>query len=463
MYEGLKNLEVPRSPKHPRARRVGRMGLIALLVFAVLAIGGGGYVYWRVKHEIGKGVDERLGDLADAAPGEPFNILVIGSDSREGVTRKDRAQGLGGPGGRRADVIQLLHVGGEGKKSTLVSIPRDLRVEIPEHGTTKINAAYAYGEDRSAARKLLIKTVEQFTGLEINHVVDINFFGFRGIVNAVGGVPIRVSREIHDDKAKLDIPRPGCWVLNGDQALAYVRARQFDPTADIGRINRQQGFLRALAGSVGPSIAFRWDRVVRIAGEIGDNVAYDRDFVGGVTFDRARAVAARLASSDPRKLDFRIVPNYSAFIGGISYLIPLEGQMSALFDALRRDAAPPPVGLTSQSVPRKKDVSIQVLNGTSRDGLAARHSARLSKRGFRVLTPGNVDNVKRTVILFNENDALKAELVKQFFKGARLQLTSDFLPADVVVTIGRDVLDTSSPTPSTPASSPDAKCRKLPA
>lgn len=460
MYEGLKNLEVPAARKHPGARRAAKIGIVGIVVMALMAVAVGGFTYWRIKANLARGVDEQLRAVVDdVLPGDPINVLVVGTDSREGVGRAERRQGLGGPGGKRADVILVLHLAAEAKGATLVSIPRDTRVEIPGHGTNKINAALAFG-----GRKLMIRTVRRFTGLRINHYVEVNFFGFRGLVEAVKGVPIRTDRAISDDKAKLHIPGPGCWVLDGVQGLAYVRARQFDPTADIGRIQRQQGFMRALASRVrSKGVLLNPSSLDRISREIGEYFVYDPAFVDGATFGRARAIAAALATLDQRKLDFRIVPNYTATIGGISYVIPREEETHALFTALREDRPIPGVGQTAQSVPKRKDVTVQVLNGTRRDGMATKESRRLERRNFNVITPGNTERRKRTVILYELNDELKADLVARFFKGARLRLTNDDLPADVVVRLGNDRLaGGESPAPaSEPAPTRDDQCRPL--
>ena len=152
-------------------------------------------------------------------------------------------------GSQRADVIIIVHFGGAGK-ATLVSLPRDSYVKIPEHtesdGTVtpltknKINAAYAYG-----GAPLLRATVEANTGLHIDHFMEIGFAGIRDITEAVKGVTICVPHKYDDKNSGLHVNK-GCQVMNGKTALAYVRMRYADPTGDIGRIQRQQQYMAAV-------------------------------------------------------------------------------------------------------------------------------------------------------------------------------------------------------------------------
>ena len=464
MYEGLKNLDVPTKRgaagggKHPRARRFAKVGLSGFIVLVVLIVAVGGFTYWRVKTNVENAIDVELGFLADAAPGEPMNILIIGSDSRKGITKEDRKKGLGGPGGRRSDVIMLLHMGGQGRKSVLVSFPRDLRVEIPKHGSDKINAAYAYG-----GRKLVVRTVERFSGLTINHVLEVNFLGFREIVETVGGVPVRTSRALQDDKAKLHIPKPGCWILDGDEALAFVRARNPYPDADIGRISAQHTFLRALAAKVGSiPVLLNPATLTSLSGHIGEYFVIDPDLLGDATFDRARAIAAKLATTDENKLDFRVVPHSFQTINGISYVIANEGETQRLFAALAADKNPPDVGLTSQSVPDRDDVTVQVLNGTNKAGLASDLATKLRKKEFQVLSPGNAPRRLRTLILYNQSDELKAKLVRRFVvAGARMQKTDKDLAADVVVVIGRNYVNPNVAPSDNPEAAKEEPCLEL--
>jgi LCP family protein required for cell wall assembly len=169
------------------------------------------------------------------------NWLIAGSDSRGGLTRQQENQLALGHDitGGRTDTIMLLHLPANGTRPTLVSIPRDSYVQIPGKGYNKINAAYAIG-----GPKLLIATVQNATGLPVNHFMSIGFGGLVGVVNDVGGVPICLKAPMKDPKAGLNL-KAGCQTLNGGQALGFVRTRNF-ARSDLQREQDQRVLLKAL-------------------------------------------------------------------------------------------------------------------------------------------------------------------------------------------------------------------------
>ncbi|MFF4704621.1 LCP family protein [Streptomyces sp. NPDC001288] len=183
--------------------------------------------------------------------GKGTNYLIVGSDSRDGLSGDEvKDLHVGGGGGRRTDSMILLHTGTHG--STMVSLPRDSWVTIPRHtdpatGKTpppthdKLNASFSYG-----GPDLLIRTIEYNTGLRIDHYAEIGFAGFVGIVNAVGGVPMCLDHAVKDEKSGADFGK-GCHMLDGTQALAFVRQRHQEAQGDLGRTRNQQKFLSALA------------------------------------------------------------------------------------------------------------------------------------------------------------------------------------------------------------------------
>ena len=182
------------------------------------------------------------------------NWLLVGSDSREGLTPEEQQQLHTGQdeGAQRTDTIMLVHMGSSG--TTLVSLPRDSYVYIPEHTDVdgnlqeqrrnKLNAAYSQG-----GAPLLVETVEFNTGLKIDHYMEIGFKGIRDLTDAVGGVDICVPQDYNDEKSNLNV-KAGCQELDGVTALAYVRMRYADPRGDIGRIERQQQYLGAVMKKV---------------------------------------------------------------------------------------------------------------------------------------------------------------------------------------------------------------------
>ncbi len=172
------------------------------------------------------------GDRPAPQPGTA--ILLVGSDSREGLTAKQKKKlGTGSISGRRTDTMMLLYSPPSGEPA-LISLPRDSFVRIPGRGKNKLNAAYAFG-----GPQLLIKTIEHNTGVRIDGYVEIGFGGFAGVVDAVGGVQVCPEKRIKDRDSHLNLPA-GCQTLDGATALGYVRMRKADPRGDLGRMERQR-------------------------------------------------------------------------------------------------------------------------------------------------------------------------------------------------------------------------------
>ncbi|PWJ52806.1 transcriptional attenuator, LytR family [Quadrisphaera granulorum] len=188
---------------------------------------------------------QRIGAMPDssvaATPGQ--TILLVGSDSREGLTRDQMVELSTGTDveGKRTDTIMLLHRPSGGGPTVLLSIPRDSYVKIPDHGSNKINAAYAFG-----GPSLLVETVEGATGIHIDGYVETGLGGFANLVDAVGGVEMCPEKAMKDPKAGLDIPA-GCQTMSGATALGYARSRDLDVNGDLGRAQRQRAIIGAVA------------------------------------------------------------------------------------------------------------------------------------------------------------------------------------------------------------------------
>ena len=206
-------------------------GLIALIVVAAVA------VYFSVNSKLTK-VDV-LTPVSFTSAGT--NWLITGSDSRAGLTKKEENQlALGHDiSGNRSDTILLLHVPANGTRPTLVSLPRDSYVPIPGHGYNKLNAAYAFG-----GPKLLVQTVQNVTGLPVSHYMGIGFGGLVSVVDDIGGVRVCLPGPMKDPKAGLNL-KAGCQVLNGDQALGFVRTRNF-AQSDLQREQDQRILIKGI-------------------------------------------------------------------------------------------------------------------------------------------------------------------------------------------------------------------------
>jgi LCP family protein required for cell wall assembly len=206
-------------------------GLVVLIVVAAVA------VYFSVSSKLTK-VDALVPTSFTSAG---TNWLITGSDSRAGLNTKEENQlALGHDiSGQRSDTIMLLHVPANGTRPTLVSLPRDSYVPIPGHGYNKLNAAFDFG-----GPKLLVQTVQNATGLPINHYMGIGFGGLVTVVNDVGGVQMCLKEPMKDPKAGLNL-KAGCQTLNGDQALGFVRTRAF-AEGDLQREQDQRVLLKGI-------------------------------------------------------------------------------------------------------------------------------------------------------------------------------------------------------------------------
>ncbi|MFE9248790.1 LCP family protein [Streptomyces sp. NPDC007088] len=216
------------------------MTFVVLLVLVLGVAGYGTWLYLWAGHRL------RTTSALAPYPGRPAaskgaDWLLIGSDSRSGLSAGERRRlHVGGDAGRNTDTLMVVHYGDNGPY--LVSIPRDSYVAIPGHGKNKINAAYALG-----GAKLLTRTVEQATGLRLDHYAEVDFPGFVDVVDSLGGVRICVPKGgLRDSHSGADFGA-GCQRMNGVQALAYVRARYTDPEGDLGRVKRQRQLVSAVA------------------------------------------------------------------------------------------------------------------------------------------------------------------------------------------------------------------------
>lgn len=236
----------------PNWRR--RIKVTAITVVTLLVVTSVGTYFWA-DSKLNRDVDlSKVIERPEA--GEGTNYLIVGSDSRKGMSAEEKKKlHTGSAEGKRTDSMMILHTGGGAP--TLISLPRDSNVTIPSFKgsdsgkfypntgrQTKLNAAYA--ED---GPELLVRTVEANTGLHIDHYVEIGFAGFANIVDAVGGVEMDIPQDIKDTKSGADLKK-GKQTLNGEQALAFVRTRYALAGSDLDRTKNQQKFLSALANQV---------------------------------------------------------------------------------------------------------------------------------------------------------------------------------------------------------------------
>jgi LCP family protein required for cell wall assembly len=315
-----------------------------LLLAAVLIVfAAAGATAVAAFHEIDKVVDAlelgpelNLGhELAQTDPGEPQTLMLLGSDRRP-------RNNLEGAAGARSDTIMLIRLDPDKEAIAIMSLPRDLKVEIPGRGVDKINMAYEYGGPR-----LTLRTVKRLTGLSINHVINVNFRGFWRAVNAVGCVYADIDRRYYNDSAEYTYInlQPGYQRLCGTDALQYVRFRHEDN--DLVRSARQQDFLRLAKQQVTSSELFeKRDRLLKI---FGRNTTTDSDLRSRSEVLRLLKLVLGTASLPIREVHFE------GHVGP-SYVEATNAQVQRLVNKfLQVEDTPGPRGeLNPQSKPKRK-------------------------------------------------------------------------------------------------------------
>lgn len=369
-----------------------------------------------------------------ASPDGSTTFLMVGSDARTGMSKADRRRLHVGnnPGtvGRRADTMLLVHVSSRHDTVTAVSLPRDSYVTIPAHVGTdgsnvperrnKLNAAYAVG-----GPQLAVATVERSTGVRIDHYVEVDFLGFEELVNAVGGVDVCTSEPLRDLKAGLRLPA-GTTRVDGETGLAYVRARNLDARADLGRIERQQRFLGAMVSRVTSKDVLLDPRaLVRFLDAALGSVRVDND----LTRTEMVTLATQIRHVSSKDVRFRTVPvTDPSYRPGQIGAVALWDEQAAdeMFAAMRLDSAPEPAatkaGKAAVTV-APADIRVHVFNGAGTPGLGGRAAADLAARGFEVAGPAQNwrrSGLARTVVRYDARYTESVKTLAASLPGAQL-------------------------------------------
>lgn len=324
-----------------------RQRIIALLSVAVVLIstviwGSFGAATSQIKRvDVFKDRKERPKVVARTA----VTYLIVGSDTREGLTKAEvKALKVGSTkvaAGKRSDTMLLVHISKSRDHATIVSIPRDTFVLVPEwtdsKGTvhppsySKINATFGRGD-----APLLVQTLESMTDLRIDHYVEVSFLGFKEMVDALGGVEICTKRKINDPKSHLVLPA-GTHRLDGIAALKYVRTRYFDGMGDLGRMQRQQQFIAAMireASSAG--VLLNPVKLVKFINAALGSVTTDP----GLTQDDLITLAEQLRGISTKKVRTLTVPlsNENYWAHGVTAAVLWDKKLApALWEKLRND------------------------------------------------------------------------------------------------------------------------------
>ncbi len=263
--------------------------------------------------------------------GPPLNILLAGADNGDDGSSISEVlrSGTWRPGQHRSDTIMIMHVPADRRRVYLVSIPRDTFVPIADRGKNKINAAFSFG-----GPQLMQQTVEQFTGVRMDHLAIIDWNGFRDLSTALGGVTVHVSQTVYDPMSRTEW-KAGDITVQGQEALLYVRQRYGLPNGDFDRIQRQQNFLREMLRKlVSRGTLTNPVTLVQCLQAITANVAVDQDFSDAAI----RELALQMKDVRTEDVSFLTIPiRGSGSEAGASVLYHDVEGTAALFDAMRRD------------------------------------------------------------------------------------------------------------------------------
>ncbi|HEV8565398.1 MAG TPA: LCP family protein [Actinomycetota bacterium] len=453
----------PDREREVRDRAHGRVVRAFLATTAVLslfvgALGGYGYAAFSQAQDATKKIPQvRQDPNGRDVPHNDYgpcidrvcNYLILGSDSREGLSHEEQVaagtdEEIGGT--NRSDVIMLVHTDPDQERATILSFPRDLWVPIWHRDENKINSAFEGGL-RGGGPQLVVKTVEDLTGVHINHWLYVDLARFEHIVEVLNGVNMCVPASqvntpgwltqssatgetqvyyeapghIVDPNTGLDI-KPGCQLLDAQQALAYVRTRHLpcDNVPDFSRIGRQQQFLRAVLNRLlTPSEIAQAPTLVK---PIAQNLATDEEFkLADVIY-----LLGQLKGISTGDVDFRAVPGVPETNSSGLSIVTMDPKARELFSALAENKQlPSNVGVQLEGTPvSEAQISVPVVDHAS-GGLAAGVETVLSDSGFNV-APGIEQfaafgaDVNGSVIAYEPGRIVEAQVVGQYFPNLKL-------------------------------------------
>jgi LCP family protein required for cell wall assembly len=427
-----------RGPRRSSRRRTWPQRLliafnIVVVVICLTSAAGLAYVF-RQTSDI-----QRFGGLAstlDQKPGkgEPQNFLLVGVDNSEGLDKNDPVLIGRSQASLLSDTIMIVRVDPHTHQAAILSLPRDLYVPIADTGgKSKINSALPGG-----GPERLIKTIQQDFGIPVNGYIQVNFAGFRSLVDAVGGVPIYFPWPARDDHTGFLVEQPGCVELHGVEALAYARSRYFetkqgktwvaDPSSDFGRISRQQQFIKlAMKRAIAKGIRnpFVLNQLVGVA---QSNVQLDDQITTQNLLDLGR----EFKDFDPDTLQVYTPPATGAVIGGADVLLLDKVGVQPMFDLFR--------GKSDPNNPLRS-ILVEVRNGSGQAGQGEAVLKRLDEIGFGTISSSDASSFRnqRTEILYAPGAEHSAVELARYLDGSPTFTADRTLAANnVVLVTGRD-------------------------
>ena len=464
-YPGQGNLVAASSRRLPRRRRAAGWvrivtAAVSLLLLGLLAFGG--YWAWRLQSNISTsaltaGGQRTEGSVNDSS--DRLQILVLGSDTRSGNDSQygtpDQSSGYG-----QSDVMMLVDISADNKNVNVISIPRDLLVDIPACTDNKTNRTYPAQQDAminsamaQAGIGCAVDTVNKLTGLEVDHFMMADFNAVKELSNAVGGVDVCVSAAVNDPESGLRLPAGTSQVM-GDQALAFLRTRHaFGNGGDLGRIKAQQGFLASLSRKLkSEGTLADPQKMLTIADTVTKNLTVD---TGLASVPALLTIANRLKNIDPANINFITVPTVPA--ADPNRLTLDQPAAANLFAALRNSpdlshAAPAaPTVTPSTPAPPAYNKAIQpvtVANGTGVAGRSVAIGGMLSDAGYTDLTRIEAQERSQTMVYFSAGfEDVAADVAATFgLPGTSVQQVSNI--QGVQLYAGEDFATGTKPTPA---------------
>jgi LCP family protein required for cell wall assembly len=420
---------------------------------AVLGTSGWGWYLGRVAEASVQRTDAipSSGNDETVHTGAAMNLLLVGNDSRADLSKEQLAQlNAGSDSGTNTDTMILVHLPADGSKASFVSLPRDSYVQIPGYGWEKLNAAYAYGyantpdnapesERQAGGAQLLVKTVSQLTGLQIDHYAEVDLLGFFQLSSVVGGVEVNLCKAVDDRRWSGAVFPAGVQTISGADALKFVRQRHGLPRSDFDRIIRQQVFIAGVLRKM-------------LSDDVLLNLGKQRELVGAaakaLTVDQSLdlfRLAEQMQSVTAGNIQFQTVP----YVGDDHddagrYILRLQDKdtLHAFFAGLNADPAGAPAAPTTEA-PKPvaaADVPVAVYNGSGTSGLAATAATGLKAAGFPVTTTGNADtmNYAHTEIRHAAGDEALAATLAAAIPGAVSVVNDEVAAGSVELVLGSD-------------------------
>ena len=420
--------------------------LISFNVFCiVVALVGAGTVAYakRTVSQITRETTLGRDDITPAdqiEPGAPQNFLIVGVDEDTGLAADDpirsgRDSGPEAATGLRSDTIMVARIDPRTNEARILSFPRDLWVDIPGHGRQRINTAIQYGADGGPS--LLIKTIKENFGIDVNHYLQVNFAGFKSLVKQIGGVYVYISTPVRDFRSGLNQPTAGCVLLDQDQALAYARSRHLqyqkdngrwvgDPTSDLGRIKRQQDFTRRVIERAISKGAKNPATLAKMVNTGAKSLTLDPFTKPKDLINLGRA----FKSYDPQTLVTDNLPVTDAVRGGAQVLDLIEADAEPILAQYRG------TGTGGEGV-SPSAITVRVINGTRKLNQGANTTDALQSVGFKVTSPGSDGTVLQTEVRYVPGREAEAVAVARYLD-AKPALVPDQNVGEVTVVTGPD-------------------------